>query len=137
VGQVIADLMRSGVQVCLPISEHLPFDLVAVSPSLNVLSRIQVRYSAVKRGTLRLDLRMSHADRHGVHTRWLRLEEIDAFAIFCPQTNEVYYVKRGEIPVGMRSVVSLRVMQSRNGQKKRTRPANAFVGADRLFGPVA
>ena len=27
VAQVIASLMKNGIQVCLPISEHLPFDL--------------------------------------------------------------------------------------------------------------
>src|SRR5216683_5100347 len=29
-GQVIADLMTNGVQVAVPLSEHLPFDLIAI-----------------------------------------------------------------------------------------------------------
>lgn len=28
-GNVIADLLSKGIQICLPLSEHLPFDLIA------------------------------------------------------------------------------------------------------------
>lgn len=30
----IADLRRHGIITCLPISEHLPFDMVAVMPNM-------------------------------------------------------------------------------------------------------
>ena len=94
VGEVIADLLRAGAQVCLPISEHLPFDLVAVSPSHREIRRVQVRYAAARHGAVQLRLRQSYADKHGVHARLISLEEIDAFAIFCPDIDEVYYVRR-------------------------------------------
>lgn len=136
VGAVIANLMREGAQVFLPISEHLPFDLIAVSPTMQELLRVQVKYVAARDGALRIRLRRTHADRHGIHSKPIRLEEIDALAIFCPDTNEVYYVRRSEA-AGFRRMLSLRLTPSKNGQTRNVRPAGDFVRASRIFGPVA
>lgn len=137
VGQVIADLLQNGARVFLPLSEHLPCDLIAASGSMKELRRVQVKYLAASRGILRLDLRSTHSDRHGVHRKRIELEEIDAFAVFCPDTSEVYYVLRHEIPEETRTRVSLRLASSKNGQIKRIKKASDFVGASRIFGPVA
>lgn len=77
---------------------------------------------------------MSHADRHGVHSRIINLDQIDAFAVFCPDTDKVYYVLRDEVPTGYVSMLSLRLADSLNGQTKHIRPAAAFIGPNRLFG---
>jgi len=137
VGKVIADLLAQGFQVCLPISEHLPFDLVAVSQSPMELRRVQVRYATSKGGCLKVSVRNSHSDRRGVHHRRVRLDEIDAFAVYCPQVDTVYYVRRDEIPESLRCDFALRVVRARNGQVRKTRPAGDFVGPTRMFGPVA
>lgn len=137
VGKVIADLLAQRFQVCLPISEHLPFDLVAVSQVPVGLSRVQVRYVATKGGCLKVSVRSSHSDRHGVHHRRVQLEEIDAFAVYCPQADKVYYVRRDEISEGLKCDFALRVVPARNGQVRKIRSAEDFVGAARLFGPVA
>ena len=137
VGEVIADLLRAGAQVCLPISEHLPFDLLAVAPSIHEIKRVQVRYIGARQGAVHLRLRQTYADRHGVHGRLISLDDIDAFAIFCPDANEVYYVRREEICGAARVTFNIRVRPSANGQKKRTRSSQDFRGARRIFGPVA
>ncbi len=137
VGQVIADLWRVGAHVCLPISEHLPFDLIALSPSMRAVRRVQVKYVSARDGSLRLSLRNTHTDRRGIHYKTILLDEIDAFAIFCPDANKVYYVLREEIPSGVHRLFSLRLARSKNGQTKHIKPAKQFLGADRLFGPVA
>lgn len=137
VGKVIADLLAKGFQVCLPMSEHLPFDLVAVSHSSMELSRVQVRYAASKRGCLKVSVRSSHSDRRGVHHRRVPLGEIDAFAVYCPQADKVYYVRRDEIPENLKSDFALRVAPARNGQVRKIRSAEDFVGPSRMFGPVA
>lgn len=137
VGQVIADLVRQGAQVLLPISEHLPFDLVAVSLLSSDLRRIQVKYASARNGTLTINLRNCHSDRRGVHHRRISLDTIDAFAVFCPETNTVYYVRQDEIPDGCRAEFFLRLTAARNGQVRRIRPAVNFEGAMRIFGPVA
>ena len=136
VAEVIADLMRAGAHVCLPLSEHLPFDLIAVSPSMLQIRRIQVRYVSMRSGAVRIALRRSHADRHGVHNRQVNLDEVDAFGIFCPQMNRVYYVRSEEMR-GHHTLFTIRVTKSRNGQIENTKPWNRFVDARRLFGPVA
>ena len=133
VGQVIADLIGQGIQVCLPISEHLPFDLVAVS-SLEELARVQVKYVTVKEGVLRLRLQSSHSDRHGTHHSRVRLNAIDAFALFCPESRKVYYIRRDEISVGLRREFTIRLNPTTNGQVKRTRSVVQFEGAERIFG---
>ena len=45
-GQVIGDLMSNGVQVAIPLSEHLPFDLIAIGDG-GAMRRVQVRYRAL------------------------------------------------------------------------------------------
>ena len=137
VGEVIADLLRAGAQVCLPISEHLPFDLIAVSHSMRELRRIQVKYIGARDGAIRLSLKNTSGDRHGIYVRHVCREEIDAFALFCPDSDTVYYVLASEIPIGIRSLFALRLNRSKNGQTKHTRPAGEFVGPSRMFGPVA
>lgn len=137
VGQVIADLWSVGAHICLPISEHLPFDLVALSPSMKELRRLQVKYLAVKNGSLRLSLVNSHADRRGNHKKRIQLDEIDAFAIFCPEASKVYYVLRDEIPPGIHCMFTLRLDRTKNGQVKHVRSAEQFLGVLRIFGPVA
>lgn len=136
VGEVIAHLMREGTQVFLPISEHLPFDLIAVSPSMQEISRVQVKYVTARNGVVRIRLRRTHADRHGIHSKPLRLDEIDALAVFCPDTNKVYYVRRSEAE-GFRRMLSLRLTPSKNGQNRKIRSASDFVGSSRIYGPVA
>jgi hypothetical protein len=137
VARVIVDLARAGIRVCLPLSEHLPFDLVAVSPSLGALRRVQVKYAALRDGCVKIPMRSSHADRHGVHHRRVRLDEFDAFAVYCPQTDTVYYVRWDEIPGTLSCSLTLRAVRARNGQVKKMRWAGDFVGSARIFGPVA
>jgi hypothetical protein len=138
VARVIVDLARAGIRVCLPLSEHLPFDVLAVSPSRGALRRVQVKCAtANKRGAAELKLRRTHADRRGTHSTHIRLDETDAFAVFSPETDTVYYVRRDEIPAEVCSVFVLRLTPAKNRQTARTRLASDFEGPRRIFGPVA
>ena len=56
VGFVLADCLQNNVQVCLPISEHLAFDVVVVSPE-GALRRLQVKYVTAKKGAITVDIR--------------------------------------------------------------------------------
>src|SRR5207248_5022232 len=68
-GQVIADLMTTGIQVAIPLSEHLPFDLIAIGED-GAMRRVQVRYRASAAARrLRCELISSWADRNGNHKR--------------------------------------------------------------------
>lgn len=132
-GQVIGDLMSSGVQVAIPLSEHLPFDLIAIGEA-GAMLRVQVRYRAsADASVLRCELVGSWADRHGTHQRAFDPLAIDALAIYCPCPRTFVYLLAEELPS---TSVYLRLATARNGQVRRTRDAWQYRDPRRMFGPV-
>jgi hypothetical protein len=132
-GQVIADLMTNGVQVAVPLSEHLPFDLIAIGAD-GAMRRVQVRYRAsADAAQLRCRLGGWWADRHGNHRRAFDASAIDALAIYCPSPRTFVYLLVAELP---RDNVNLRLSKARNGQIKRTRDATEYRDPWRMFGRV-
>jgi PD-(D/E)XK endonuclease len=130
-GQVIGDLMTNGVQVAVPLSEHLPFDLIAVDDH-GAMLRVQVRYrTAVNAAQLRCQLGNSWADRNGTHQRRFDASSIDALAIYCPSPRTFVYLRADELPPAH---VSLRLSTARNGQVKRTRAVSEYRDPKRIFG---
>ena len=96
-GQVIADLMTNGIHVAIPLSEHLPFDLIAIGDH-GAMRRVQVRYRAsASAGLLRCELVGSWADRNGSHKRAFDALAIDVLAIYCPVTKNVCVPAGGRI----------------------------------------
>ena len=94
VGQVIACLMSNGIVPALPISEHLPFDLIAVSQETNQLSRVSVKYrTANKSGAIEVQFASAWADQHGSHRRKHAKDAYDATAVYCPDTGKCYFVR--------------------------------------------
>jgi len=133
-GQVIADLMTNGIQVAIPLSEHLPFDLIAIGEH-GAMRRVQVRYRASANATrLRCELLGSWADRNGNHKRAFDASAIDVLAIYCPSPRTFVYLLADELPS---TGVHLRLSKARNGQVKRTRDAAEYRDPRRMFGPVA
>ncbi len=115
------DLFEQGFTICLPQTEHSPFDLVAYKNGK--FYRVQVKYRALeKNGALLVKFATCWADRHGTHTVPIDKEEVDFFCVYCPDTDECYYLE----PKKFRSKVSLRVKASKNGQKKRVNLAADF-----------
>jgi hypothetical protein len=112
-GNVIADLLSKGIQVCLPLSEHLPFDLIAVKED-GRLMRVSVKYRTLKKGSVIVAFTSSYSDSHGVHIKAVNKSLIDLLAIYCPDSKEVYYV----IPSQFDKTVTLRVEESKNNQIK-------------------
>jgi hypothetical protein len=110
VGMVIADLLINGYHYSPLISEHMPFDLIAINPHNDYqLKKIQVKYSSLKDGTVLVKLANSYADTNGVYTRTIDRSHFDAYAIFCGELNKIYYVKCNEIPITSKRGFSLRV----------------------------
>src|SRR5215216_5955276 len=133
-GQVIADLMTNGIHVAIPLSEHLPFDLIAIGDH-GAMRRVQVRYRAsAHAGLLRCELVGSWADRNGSHKRAFDALAIDVLAIYCPFPRTFVYLLADELPS---TGVYLRLSQARNGQIKRTRDAAEYREPWRMFTPVA
>jgi PD-(D/E)XK nuclease superfamily protein len=133
-GQVIGDLMTKGLQVAVPLSEHLPFDLIAINEH-GAMRRVQVRYrTSVDAAHVRCHLGGSWADRNGTHKRAFDASSIDALAIYCPSPTTFVYLRADELPPAH---VSLRLSKARNSQVKRTRAASEYRDPWRMFGSLA
>ena len=133
---VIADLVKHDIQAALPVSEHLPFDLIAVHPCGRT-AKVSVKYRTMdKHGALLVRTYSVWNDRHGTHYRPHSAGDYDALAIYCPDTDDCYYLLPAELPP---SGVRLRILDARNKQIVGVRKAQSFRNPDRLFAsaPVA
>lgn len=122
IGNVIADLLSKGIQVCLPLSEHLPFDLIAVKQNGSLL-KVSVKYRTLTKGCVYVAFSSSYSDSHGVHTKAVNKDLIDLLAIYCPETKEVYYVTPSEFDKS----VTLRIEVSKNNQTKGVNLAKNYL----------
>ena len=92
VAKAIADLTIKGYVPCVPLSEHQPYDLVAVHANGEMV-KLQVKYATLEEnGTIEVKFRRSWADRHGVHMRKYEDADFDYYAIYCPEKDIVLYV---------------------------------------------
>jgi len=132
--QVSADLTLQGYQICLPISEHLPFDLIGVSPDGMLLRRVQAKYRSLTNGVLHVCTMAQGLDAHGPYSRSRDLSKIDAFAVYCPETRKVYYINVCELK-GCETF-SLRINPPANNQVKHVRFADNYLNAARIFTPL-
>lgn len=132
-GFVIGDLVRAGIQVALPLSEHLPFDLIAVSED-GLLRRVQVKYRTASHGGIECRLGSFWADRNGTHHRAFDAKLYDALAVYCPEPAMCCYLRVEELPS---DTVKLRITPPQNGQVKGIRMAFDFTDPQRIFGVVS
>ena len=115
------DLFEQGFTIFVPLTEHSPFDLVAYKDG--EFSRVQVKYRALDRSG-KVDIKFSTcwADRRGTHTSPIDKSEVDLFCVYCPDTDECYYLR----PRDFGSNVSLRVEAPKNGQASGIHFASEF-----------
>lgn len=54
---------------------------------------VQVKYKAAeKTGSIHINLRSSWSDRKGTHTKDMDKSLIDIVCVYCPETDECYYI---------------------------------------------
>lgn len=105
------DLYEQGFMILNPETEHAPFDLVAYKDRKFI--RVQVKYREKdKRGAISIAFATSWADKNGSHTRVYDKMDIDLFCIYCPDTDECYYID----PSKFGSTITLRVDAPKNNQ---------------------
>ena len=106
-------LYEQGYLILQPVTEHAPFDLVAYKDG--IFKRIQVKYKSLdKTGALTVHFRSCWADKNGTHMRAINKEDIDLYCIYCPETDECYYLNPDEYDKS----VTLRVEAPKNNQSK-------------------
>lgn len=93
--QIIADLTKNDIKIALPMSEHLPFDIIAISND-NKLSRVSVKYSGGDE-IATISLRTISSNSKGYNVKFVNFDDVDAFAVYSPMTNQCYYVHKSQM----------------------------------------
>jgi hypothetical protein len=107
------DLFEQGFTILTPLTEHSPFDLVAYRNG--EFFRVQVKYRKLdKSGKLDIKFSTCWADKHGTHTVPIDKDEVDLYCVYCPDTDECYYLN----PKDFGSNAILRVKAPKNNQVK-------------------
>ncbi len=120
VAKAHADLVSKGFTVLFPATEHAPFDLVAYEAG--EFYRLQVKYRSARAGAITVKFRSTWADRNGTHISPTDKDAVDAVCIYCPETDECYYVQ----PRAHNYSVTLRVAPSKNSQQSGVLAAGKF-----------
>ena len=114
---VVAHLTRSGFAVSLPVSGHSPYDLIAENHKY-VMRRVQVKFSSARNDCITVYLNRVHTNSKGAQSKPINLDAIDAFAVFCPQTEKVYYIPKWELG-GAKTCFVLRLGLDKRGLPRR------------------
>lgn len=128
--QVIADLDKFNIKTALPISEHLPFDLIAISGQ-GGLSRISVKYVGLRNGSITIPLRSVSTNMQGYKAKTINFNDIDAFAVYCPDNEHCYYIKK-EILEKFKSGFVIRIESSKR-KPTQSNLAIDFINPDIIF----
>lgn len=115
--KVSIDLIAQGWSILRPVSFVSPFDLVAYKGG--AYRRVQVKYCRLKGGTVTADCTRARIARARYESR--ANDEVDVFAVYCPDTDKCYYVAAA----GRASFV-LRIEPPRNNQRNLVRNADDF-----------
>jgi PD-(D/E)XK endonuclease len=121
---IVLALLKAGKTVLWPVSNGLRYDLV-VDNLDGTITRVQCKTGTLKcdGGVVRFRPRSADARRpsgvpyHG---------QIDAFGVYCPQNEHVYFVPIADLG-SLRSEVSLRLLPARSGQEIGIRYASAYA----------
>ena len=115
------DLFEQGYTICVPMTEHSPFDLAIYGDG--VFRRVQVKYRKVDRhGKIDIKFSTCWTDKNGTHSVPIDKKEVDLYCVYCPDTDECYYIEPGSF----RSNATLRVRAPKNGQAKGIKFASDF-----------
>jgi hypothetical protein len=132
-GMVVSDLMCHGIGVFLPLSEHQPYDLIAVRKD-GAMSRVQVKYRTLQaNGSIDIGFRSTYSDSNGFHQRAIDRFQFDCYAVYCPNNHKVYYIRNDDISRPDARYFSIRVLPPRGGQWKRVNMASQFEETIRIF----
>lgn len=129
----IANLTGLGYYCCLPISEHLPFDLVITDNNGENLKRVQVKYRSKTDGKITLKLANSYNYNNENYIVPHDLTKLDAYAIYCEETNKVYYINNYELLD--RQNVTIRIDFPKNNQIKNCLFSYVYENPERMFIP--
>ena len=113
---------EQGWGVLVPLTEHAHFDFVIYKD--NMFKRVQAKYrSKGSNGTLEVQFKSTWSDKSGIHIQKTDKSQLDLYAVYCPETDEVYFFD----PNQYKSSITLRVDKPKNGQTKNIKFAKNFL----------
>lgn len=113
--RVVADLINKGYRVHKPLTDSLPYDLVVLIRGF--FFKIQVKYVSQRRGYIETSPRSIKSQNNKIVN-----VDFDLLAIFCPDTQQCYYVWRNEFEGSIR----LRMTPTKNKQSKNVKLAENY-----------
>ena len=118
-GIVLSHYIKAGLRVCIPFGTGCSYDL-AVDIGTRIV-KVQVKTATYENGCVRCKTRRRNA---GYHRTMRRYEEgeVDYFAIYCPQLNELY----GMSVANAKVTASLRIEPTGNKQEQYIRWARNY-----------
>jgi hypothetical protein len=106
--------------VLLPFGVNQRYDLM-LDPGGKFV-RAQCKTGRLRGGCIEFTPRSTRANRSGVFSRSYR-GEVEIFLVHCPKLNRIYAVPVEETPG---TFMALRLKPTRNGQARRTHPAEKY-----------
>ena len=114
VGIIIANLIKAGTKVSLPIDGSLAYDLIA--DTNGSLARVQCKTGRVVNGAVLFKTSSISYYKGEVKSRIDYIDKADLFAVYCESTDKVYVVPVKDCPSGGSGC--LRIDPSKNNQTK-------------------
>jgi hypothetical protein len=94
--EAIAKFMQLGYTVSEPINDHSRYDLIIDNGNLN---KIQVKYASLDdEGSINVSISSSNPNTKGSVESTYSEDEVDAFVIYCPDTESIYWVDYDDAP---------------------------------------
>lgn len=114
------DLIKQGFAVLEPKTKQ-PFDMVIESE--NEYKKIQVKSGRLNSGSVITELKRTNMTSSGAQDKFYTSEEVDIYAIYCPELEECFYVPFDEAP---KTQLSLRVDEERTKYASEVRWAKDY-----------
>lgn len=118
---VMADALKRGYKVALPLGEDWRYDLIILRNKS--LLRIQCKYVESTKGVIKVRCE-THDGRN--YYRY-KQEDLDYIAVYDKETDKCYYIDCSYLGKNGRGSLSLRIKTAKNGQKKKVIKAEDFT----------
>ena len=118
--EVTVALIRAGKRLLKPLSAGCRYDL-AIDDGDGRITRLQCKSGVLRSGRVTFRTSSMTATSPGRPYRG----DVDAFGVFCAETNDSYLVPMSAIGA-CGTMASLRVVPSRNGQRRGVRHASDY-----------
>jgi predicted RNA-binding protein with RPS1 domain len=92
----VVRFMELGYVVSEPINDHSRYDLVVDDGEMN---KVQVKYASMdESGRIYVSIKSSNPNTNTSVDKEYTADEVDAYAVYCPDTDSVYWIDYEDAP---------------------------------------